>query len=137
MSLLAVDIGSSTCKAVVFACSGQVLAQHSANYVAELPCAPFAEMHPDTFWHAVCSCCRKGCESLTDPVQALCLSSQGETFVPVDSHGAPLMNAILNQDGRAIRESDWCAEIAGHVITIYFQRLTHRPRLNWGIAEVS
>jgi xylulokinase len=113
MSLLAVDIGSTTCKAVVFASSGQVLAQHSANYAAELPRLTFAEMHPDKFWSAVCACCRNACENLSDPVQAMCLSSHGETFVPVDSHGTPLMNAILNQDSRAVRESAWCEEILG------------------------
>jgi len=46
-------------------------------------------------------------------VQALCLSSHGETFVAVDSHGKPLGNAILNQDSRAIRESSRCQEIMG------------------------
>jgi xylulokinase len=113
MSLLAVDIGSSTCKAVVFACSGQVLAKASAHYGPEFPRVSFAEMDPEKFWNAVCSCCRQACEHLSDPVQALCLSSHGETFVPLDSHGRPQMNAIFNQDSRAIRESDWCEEIIG------------------------
>src|SRR6266566_220839 len=113
MSLLAVDIGSSTCKAVVFACSGQVLATASAHYSPEFPRVSFAEMNPEKFWNAVCSCCRQACEHLTEPVQALCLSSHGETFVPVDSHCMPLMNAIFNQDSRAIRESAWCEEAIG------------------------
>src|SRR5713226_7860147 len=110
---LAVDIGSSTCKAVVFALNGQVLAQHSVHYVPEFPRLSFAEMHPDKFWNAVRSCCRQACQHLTDPVQALCLSSHAETFVAVDSAGRPVTRAILNQDSRAIRESAWCEEIIG------------------------
>jgi xylulokinase len=113
MSLLAVDIGSSACKAVVFATSGQVLAQHSSRYTPEFPRPCFAEMDPVEFWDAVCSSCREVGKSLTDPARALCLSSHGETFVVVDSHGQPLHDAILNQDSRAIHESAWCEEVIG------------------------
>jgi xylulokinase len=113
MSLLAVDIGSSTCKAVVFASSGHVLAQDLAEYSPEFPHPSFAEMYPDKFWNAVCSCCRNACEHLTDPVQALCLSSHAETFVAVDSAGRSVTRAILNQDSRAISESAWCEETIG------------------------
>lgn len=113
MSLLAVDIGSSTCKAVVFAASGQTLAQHASGYAPEFPRPTFAEMNPEKFWHAVCSSCRAAAEDLTDPVRALCLSSHGETFVALDSHGQPIANAILNQDSRAIPESTRCEVLIG------------------------
>lgn len=113
MSLLAVDIGSSKCKALVFATDGQVLGQHSASYSPEFPRPTFAEMNPEKFWSAVSSCCRSLAKDVTDPVQAICLSSHGETFVAVDSHGRPVMNAILNQDSRATRESAWCEEKVG------------------------
>ena len=113
MSLLAVDIGSSTCKALVFATDGQVLAQHSASYAPQFPRPAFAEMEPEEFWNAVSSCSRSVTKDLADPVEAVCLSSHGETFVAVDSEGRPVMNAILNQDGRATRESVWCEEKIG------------------------
>jgi len=113
MSLLAVDIGSSTCKALVFTVDGKVLGQHSTSYAPEFPRPSFAEMDPGQFWGAVCSCCRKVSRNLTDPVRALCLSSHGETFVAIDSRGEPVTRAILNQDGRATRESAWCEETIG------------------------
>jgi xylulokinase len=113
VSLLAVDIGSSSCKAVVFAASGAVLAQHSSSYTPEFPRPGFAEIDPEIFWDAVCSACHTVTKDLKDPVRALCLSSQGETFVPVDSQGRPLTAAILNQDGRAIHESAQCEQMIG------------------------
>ena len=113
MSVLAVDIGSSTCKAVVFASGGEVLAQASAHYTPEFQGSSFAEMDPEEFWNAVCSCCRNACGHVTDPMQALCLSSHAETFVAVDSAGRPVTRAILNQDSRATHESAWCEEILG------------------------
>jgi xylulokinase len=113
MSLLAIDIGSSTCKALAFGTSGKVLARHSASYAPEFPRPSFAEIDPEMFWKAVCSCCRKISAQLAEPVQAVCLSSHGETFVAVDSAGRPVTRAILNQDSRAVRESSWCEAAIG------------------------
>lgn len=113
MSLLAVDIGSSTCKALVFSSSGEILAQHASRYTPEFPRPLFAEIDPEKFWEAVCSSCRAVNSNLTDPVRAVCLSSHGETFVAVGSHGQPLTHAILNQDSRAIHESTYCEEVIG------------------------
>jgi len=115
MSLLAVDVGSSACKAVVFAADGKTLDQHSVSYTPQFPRPSFAEMNPGTFWDAVCCCCRTVCKDLNDPVRALALSSHGETLVPVDAHGTPVGNAILNQDSRAIDQSKWCEEVIGRV----------------------
>jgi len=113
MSLLAIDIGSSTCKALAFGTSGKVLARHSASYAPEFPRPSFAEIDPEMFWKAVCSCCRKISAQLAEPVQAVCLSSHGETFVAVDSAGRPVTRAILNQDSRAVRESSSCEAAIG------------------------
>ncbi len=113
MSLLAIDIGSTTCKAVAFATSGKLLAQHSTCYTPEFPRALFAEMNPRKFWDALCGCCQAVSRGLTDPVQALAISSHGESFVPVDCHGEALSNVILNQDGRATEEATFCEQVMG------------------------
>jgi xylulokinase len=113
VSLLAVDIGSSSCKAVVFATRGAILAQHSSSYMPEFPHPCYAEMDPEKFWDAVCVSCRTLTKGLKDPIRALCFSSHGETFVAVDSQGRPLTAAILNQDSRAILESAQCEERIG------------------------
>jgi xylulokinase len=113
MSLLAIDIGSSACKAVVFANSGAILAHSAAEYRAEFPQPGFAEMDPQYFWNAVCSSSRAAARELRDPVQAVCISSHGETFVPVNSAGDPVGAAILNQDTRAAREASAWEENLG------------------------
>lgn len=113
MSLLAIDVGSSACKTVVFSSAGVSLAQHSIGYTPEYPGPSFAEMNPEKIWDAVRTSCQAVTRELNDPVQALCLSSHGESFVPVDARGRPLMNAILNQDSRAVLESARCEELIG------------------------
>jgi xylulokinase len=113
MSLLAIDIGSSRCKAVVFALAGEILAQHSRAYTPEFPALSHAEINPEFFWQAVCRCSQAASRNLSDPVRALCLSSHGETFVPVNGSNQAIAPAILNQDNRATEETAWLERTIG------------------------
>ena len=117
MSLLAIDIGSSRCKAVAFAMTGEILAQHACAYAPEFPAPSQAEMDAERFWHSLCTCSQAVSRNLSDPVRALCLSSHGETFVPVNGRNEPIGRAVLNQDNRATEE------------TVQFERLFGRKRL--------
>jgi len=107
MSLLAIDIGSSRCKAAAFAVTGEILAQHACAYMPEFPAPAHAEINPEVLWQAVCGCSRAVSKDLPDPVRALCLSSHGETFVPVNGRNQAIAPAILNQDNRAAEETVW------------------------------
>jgi xylulokinase len=107
MSLLAIDIGSSRCKAVVFAQTGRILAQHTCAYTPDFPAPSHAEIDSERFWLAVCHCSQAVSKNLSDPVRALCLNSHGETFVPVNGRNEPTAPAILNQDNRATEEAVW------------------------------
>jgi xylulokinase len=114
VSLLAVDMGSSSCKAVVFAEDGRILAHRSQAYHARSPQRGWAELHPDDFWQAFASTTRGvAAEVFGDPVEAMAISSHGETFVPVDSQGRPVAPAILNMDSRAVSEAIWLDEKIG------------------------
>jgi xylulokinase len=113
MSLLAIDIGSSRCKAVVFAVTGEILAQHACAYTPDFPAPSHAEINPERFWLAVCHCSQAVTKRLSDPVHALCLNSHGETFVPVNAHNEAVAPAILNQDNRATEETAWVNKTFG------------------------
>jgi xylulokinase len=113
MSLLAIDIGSSRCKAVVFALTGEILTQHACSYTPKFPSLSHAEINPDLFWQAVCHCSQAVSKDLSDPVRALCLSSHGETFVPVNGSNEAIAPAILNQDNRATKEAVWLERTLG------------------------
>src|ERR1022692_166792 len=113
MSLLAIDIGSSRCKAVVFAATGKILARHACAYTPEFPAPSQAEISAERFWQAVCQCSQAASRSLSDPVRAMCLSSHGETFVPVNAGNEAIAPAILNQDNRALEETVWLERTFG------------------------
>lgn len=113
MSLLAIDIGSSSCKGVVFSSAGEILAQHTCAYTPEFPAPSQAEINPEHFWQAVCQCAQSVSRRLTDPVRAMCLNSHGETFVPVNGRNEAIAPAILNQDNRATEEAAWLERTLG------------------------
>jgi xylulokinase len=127
MSLLAVDIGSSTCKAVAFAATGEILAQHACGYAPEFPAPSHAEINPERFWHAVCRSVQSVAKNLSDPVRALCLNSHGETFVPVNEHNEAIAPAILNQDNRATQEAEWVERTLGRKTLFEITGLVAHP----------
>jgi xylulokinase len=69
-----------------------------------------AEIDPAAFWKAVVAVVREvaaAAGASGDSVQALCISSHGETFIPVNGAGAPVGSAIMNIDNRAVEEAAW------------------------------
>jgi xylulokinase len=114
VSLLAIDMGSSSCKGVAFALDGSILAEQSYAYSPDLPQPAWVEMPVQKFWDALCSVTRGIARRVTnDPVEALAIGSHGETFVAVDVHNQPLAPAILNMDNRAVKETAWVAQALG------------------------
>lgn len=114
MSLLAVDVGSSRCKAVLFSAAGEILAHSAREYSPQFPRPGFAELNAFVFWDALCATARAAAAgAYHDPVTAMCIASHAETFVPVDADNQPLHPAILNMDTRATSEAAWLEEQLG------------------------
>src|ERR1051326_8271142 len=106
-------MGSSSCKEVAFSVDGRVLSYKTHAYRSESPHPGWAEMQPEKFWDAFRSVVRAVVTEAEEPVEVLAISSHGETFIPVDSQGRAVANAILNLDQRAVSETRWLAEHIG------------------------
>ena len=101
MSLLGVDIGSSSVKASVFDYDGNVIQSAQSSYVPYIiGDGNRVELPADEFWKAFVEVVREISEMQGD-IQALAISSHGETLIPVDKHGEEICNAIMNMDNRA------------------------------------
>lgn len=107
MSLLGIDIGSSSCKGVVFSVySGQELAIQSQCYPTVRTDPGRAEMDAAVFRDAVFSIIQQLSEQVTDdPIEGIAISSHGETIIPVDINGNATGPAIMNSDNRAVAEA--------------------------------
>lgn len=90
--ILALDVGSSALKAVLFDRSGRVVATSEAGYGAA---AGAHRQDPDAWWRAAGT----AVAALGRPqVEAVALSGTMENLIPVDADGRPTADAILYSD---------------------------------------
>lgn len=114
MSLLGIDIGSGSCKGVVFDHSGRILAASSREYATYSPAHNTAELDAEVFWESVVKVVRQVSAMVeNDPVEALSISSHGETFIPVYGDGSAAGPAVMNSDNRAVKQSQWWESAMG------------------------
>lgn len=105
---MGIDIGSSSCKGVIFSALGIELASESQSYSTINAGPSMVEMDAVTFRDATFKVIYLLSQQVKDdPVEALAISSHGETTIPVDINGNPSGPAIMNSDNRAVEETEW------------------------------
>ena len=114
MSLLGLDVGITGCKAVAFSLTGEMLAQAYQEYPLYQPHPGWMELDPGEVWDAVASVIRQVTEAVPDDsVQALSVSTHGESVVPLDAKGQPLCRFITALDTRAGEQTKWWGQELG------------------------
>lgn len=100
-TVLGIDLGTSSAKAVVLDTDGIVVAQASCEYpvVSERP--GWAETDPAQWWTAVRTCVREAVDRAGGSLQAIGLSGQMHGLVLTDEQHAPVRPALLWADTRA------------------------------------
>ncbi len=103
MSLLGIDVGTSGCKVVVFSINGQPLASAYEEYNFQQPQPGWAELDAHQVWKQIKRTVHNSVQTvLDDPIQAVCVSSLGEAFVPVTVKRQILGPSLLNFDSRGV-----------------------------------
>ena len=137
MSLIGLDIGTTGCKAIVFAADGTVLGQARREYTIQTPQPGWAEQDAEAVWALAWQClCEAIAGAQADPPVALALSCQGEAVIPVDADGRALRPAILGMDTRTTAENRWLAETFGanelfHRTGMPLHTINTLPQLLW------
>ncbi|MEI6727419.1 MAG: FGGY family carbohydrate kinase, partial [Actinomycetes bacterium] len=101
--ILAVDLGTSGAKVALIGVDGRVAAWEAEPVELRVLPGGGAEQTPDDWWRALVAATRRLLARHDGPaaeVAAVCCSTQGEGTVPVDEHGAALMDCILWMDMR-------------------------------------
>lgn len=109
MSILGLDVGTSTCKGIVLSAEGKLLAQRQQNYAEQVVLGNngAVEISADCFWKNTAAIIRELSSEVTDdPIETLAVSSHGETLIPIDAHGQALTPAMLSMDRRCSRQSE-------------------------------
>ncbi len=103
MALLGLDVGSSGCKAMVFDTNGKQLAY---SYIEYPPFENVYETNGNIIWGNVTRVIKDCTAQVKEKITALCISSFGESFVPIDKDGKVLMNTMLYTDIRGKEQCD-------------------------------
>src|ERR1700682_3901026 len=113
--LLGVDAGTTSLKVGLFDDSGTELAATSEEYSLQPPQPSRAELDAELYWSSLVGAVRRAlARAGAGPadVDAIAVSSQGETVIPVSATGTPLGPAIVWLDNRAVAEA---RELAGRL----------------------
>jgi len=127
--LLGIDVGTTGVKAALFSADGKPLGSSVEEYSLITAESGFVELDAETYWTA----CKKAIEKAVaeaeiDPenIEALSISSQGETLIALDSEGRPLRRAIVWLDNRSKEESLYLRKRFGEN-EVY--KVTGQPRI--------
>ncbi len=126
MALIGLDIGTTGCKSHVFNDDLTLLASASREYPVDIPHPQWAEQDAEAVWRLAKECLRESAQKagVTNSIQAIGLSVQGEAVVPVNKEGDPLRPMILGMDTRTDKQSQWLRERFG---AQYLFNLTGMP----------
>jgi len=102
--LLGIDIGTSSCKIVLFKKNGDVIATETGDYNVYYPHEGWAEQNPDEWWKAVCESTKKVIDkSGIDPADIAGVGTDGQSWsaIALDKDGKCLINTPIWMDTRS------------------------------------
>lgn len=105
MALLGLDVGSTSIKGVVFDERGNIKAQSSAQFKTQWH-ENAAEADAEMMWNTTVEVIKSITQKSPD-IEAICVGSHGETYIPVDADCKPVYFAVMNSDNRAVIESEF------------------------------
>jgi xylulokinase len=103
MSLVGVDVGSSSVKVAVYSEEGKLIAAASHDLHPIYPGPGMWETDPEDIWQATCKGMRRISSDQAvqhDPPKAIAVSASGRENFPADANGKPLGNGIMGADIR-------------------------------------
>lgn len=118
--MIAIDIGTSGARAVVFDHHGKEQAHQRSPYAAQYPRAGWAEQDPDVIVQAVIAVLRAAIAALPDrtAVSGVVFSAQLYSILALDSAGRPLTRSLTWGDMRAAQEAEELRTQASHLSAI-------------------
>jgi gluconokinase len=124
--ILAIDIGTTSTKALAINAMGSVLASHQFYYPTSYPKPGWAEQDVENIYHAVFSVIEATCNEIADihALEAISFSSAMHSILAVSREGIPLTPAIIWAD---IRSSSIACELKNSAAGIQLHQETGTP----------
>jgi sugar (pentulose or hexulose) kinase len=123
--VIGIDSSTTACKAIAWDREGRAVAEGRASYPLLQPAPSWYEQGAEAWWDGACAALRALLSQIDESrVDALCITHQRESFVPVDIQGHPLRNAILWLDERS---RDQVAFLEKQIGRDRFHQITGKP----------
>lgn len=112
--ILVIDIGTTAVKASLYDRSLKPLGREGAEYQLLTAHGGIVEFEAEAYWRVVCETAGKLFKRHPElSVEGICVTTQGETMIPVDEDGKALHRAVVWLDGRAEGQGKRISELAG------------------------
>jgi len=114
--LLAIDQGTTTCRAMLYDLEAHIIAQAYREVYPHHPHPTWAEVDPEDWWQATVAVIREVLSSCgVDPtrIAGVGLTALLHAAVPVDEAGQPLVRAMLWMDQRCQPQVEWMIQQHG------------------------
>ena len=111
--ILAIDVGTTALKAVLFGIDGSQKAASTQEYELDKPAPGIVEVKAEVYWMAVKVAVSEILEQsqvASEQIISVGVTSQGETLIMLDNDGQPLRKAVVWLDNRAVDEAVEIAE---------------------------
>lgn len=123
--VIGIDSSTTSCKAIAWDCEGRSIAEGRSSIRLSSPAVGWYEQDAEEWWSSLVRALNDLGKSVDlHLAEAICLTHQRETFVPVDEQGRPIRAAITWMDERS---RDQLATIERSVGKDRFHRITGKP----------
>ncbi|MCS6847758.1 MAG: FGGY-family carbohydrate kinase [Anaerolineae bacterium] len=123
--VIGVDSSTTSCKAIAWDRRGRALAEGRASFQLLSPQLGWYEQDAERWWDGLACALRDlGTQLDLSRAEAICLTHQRETFVPVDRNGCPIRNAITWMDERSRPQ---LADVERRIGKEHFHRISGKP----------
>ncbi|MEE0202043.1 MAG: FGGY family carbohydrate kinase [Muricomes sp.] len=114
--ILSIDIGTSSCKVVLFDSSGSIIQVCSKEHRTFFKRNGGAEQNPDEWWAGICYAVKQVIESAgvgAEEIEVIGVDSQSSSMIPMDLSGNVLYPSMIWTDRRAAEEKQWVDDNIG------------------------
>lgn len=112
MAFAGMDVGTSGCKMLVYDLDGNVIFKSTRKYREE-GSGGYRELNPAFVWQNVKEVLKEIGENCPEPIEAMAVTSLGESVVCLDENDQILANSMLTGDSRGILETQEIIEKVG------------------------
>ncbi|MDR2490462.1 MAG: hypothetical protein LBD20_03560 [Spirochaetaceae bacterium] len=108
-NIIALDIGTSGTRAIIYNAKGEAMAAFSHEYHSVFPQAGWVEQDPDSWKRAAVDVLFRTADFMKDrslKASGIAVTSQRSSLIPMDASGTALRYAVMWQDKRTIQQCE-------------------------------